>query len=92
MTPRQDTDAAVRRTLPALVLIVLALAAAGMVWTGQRPAEREVAPDVASLPPTSAGPAGATAAPLLDHSVVERLDPLDEPDMTGASIGTFGPP
>lgn len=31
------------------------------------------------------------AAPLIDHSVVESKSLLDEPDMTGASIGAYGP-
>jgi hypothetical protein len=91
MTPRHDGDASLRRTLPVVALIALALAAAGTLLTQQRPAAHALAQDAASPPPASAGRAGAPAEPLLDHSVVERLERIDEPDMTGASIGAFGP-
>lgn len=91
MTPSHDCGATLRRALPTLALVALALTAAGTLLTGQQPAARDTALDVASLPPTSAGRAGAAAEPLLDHSVVERLDLLDEPDMTGASIGAYSP-
>jgi hypothetical protein len=46
--------------------------------------------DISALPATGAGKA-AGAAHFIDHSVVESKSLVDEPDMTGASIGLYGP-
>lgn len=35
-------------------------------------------------------PSAATAAPLIDHSVVRSLRLADEPDMPGVSIAEYG--
>jgi hypothetical protein len=54
------------------------------------PASADSATDYSALAPTGAGPRAA-AAPAIDHSVVESKQLADEPDMTGASIGAYGP-
>jgi len=46
--------------------------------------------DLSALPATGAGKA-AGAAHFIDHSIVESKSLAGEPDMTGASIGVYGP-
>lgn len=54
------------------------------------PAGADAATDFSALAPTRAGVV-PSAAHALDHSVVESKQLADEPDMTGASIGAYGP-
>lgn len=54
------------------------------------PASADTATDFSALSPTRAG-VEPSAAQALDHSVVESKQLADEPDMTGASIGAYGP-
>lgn len=90
---RMDDEASrtrgrLRRLLPALAVATLAIVAAAAAWGPHSPADRLEAFVPGSLPPTGAGQAAPAAA--LDHSVVESLQPADEPAMSGASVAAYG--
>jgi len=84
----------IRDRLPwllALVAVAAIAAASALVTVPARmasdppsKADGDEAPDVAPERSTE-------RALLIDHSVVESKSLLDEPDMTGASIGTYAP-
>ncbi len=79
-----------RRALPMLAIAALLGLAAAMGWLSSRPSgqgagQGHPAPHL----PMPVQP--AISGSLIDHSVVESIKGSDEPDMTGASIGTYGP-
>lgn len=95
MARPQRMDDVVSRTrgrlggwLPVLAAAALAILAAAVAWGPHSPVDRIEAFEPASLPPTRAGQAAPAAA--LDHSVVELLEPTDEPAMSGASVAAYG--
>lgn len=78
------------------VLIPVALLAALVaVWSMQPLRDaRRASIDMPSSADIAAGfsrPPAAVEGPALDHSIVRSKQLGDEPDMTGASIGTYGP-
>ncbi len=79
-----------QRALPTLAVVALLGLAAGMGWLSSRPAiEGGVRGPSGTQLPMPVRP--AISGSLIDHSVVESIKGSDEPDMTGASIGAYGP-
>jgi hypothetical protein len=81
---------------PHWVLVPVAvLASLVAVWSMQPLGNARMAsidmPSSADIAAGSSRPPAAVEAPVLDHSVVRSKQLGDEPDMTGASIGTYGP-
>lgn len=77
-----------------LIGVIAGAAAAGGVALLAGPSDSAPPPsNAAGNSGIAAAPAIApkAAAPAVDHSVVESKSLLEEPDMTGASIGTYAP-
>ncbi len=85
--PRRRWADRLRHSLPLLAVILLAALATSLLWTQRRPATMAV--ELASAPAEPAGRADGRLAGPIDHSVVEQRGLLDEPEMTGASIGAY---
>jgi hypothetical protein len=71
--------------LPLTVATFVAISAA-IVLAGGIPTDLDAASQ-----PTRDASSGAGPLSLMDHSIVKSTALADEPDMTGASIGAYGP-
>lgn len=86
-----DTDATermLRRALPALALLALIALAAATVRPAADPAPAGTASEPETLPAMAALPV-PDGAPLIDHSVVERLALPEESVIAGASVAAY---
>lgn len=83
-------NALTRRHVGVIAALVVTALAAALVLATDPTSNASVAAGPAESPHALAGPPAA-AEPRLDHSVVESESAADAPDMTGASIGTYGP-